>query len=190
MKRKDRVLLDACVLVGFPLADTLLRCAEEPAFYFPLWSDRILDEVQTALSKKLGLNPDKACRRIAAMREAFPEASVEGFEPLEPALEEIHPGDRHVLAAAIRGGAGRLLTLNTRHFPASVAARFQIEVVSPADAIREWFSQEMDLFMAKIRQQASDISKSPEEIVLCFPRFGIPQDECLAMLALFRMGRI
>ena len=39
------VLLDACVLVPMPLCDTLLRLAEEPALYRPLWSERILLEV-------------------------------------------------------------------------------------------------------------------------------------------------
>jgi hypothetical protein len=45
------VLLDACVLVPMPLCDTLLRLAEEPAFYRPLWSEEILREVGDALEK-------------------------------------------------------------------------------------------------------------------------------------------
>ncbi len=187
MSRKHRILLDACVLVGFPLADTLLRCAEEPAFYSPLWSDRILGEVQKTLSSKLRLAPEKASRRIAVMKEVFPEAAVEGFEPLEPILQEIHPGDRHVLAAAIRGEAGRILTLNTRHFPATVTARFQIEVVSPADLIREWYSQDADLLMNKIGQQASDIGKDRDELFLSLSRNGIPESECIAMLAMYKV---
>lgn len=137
MNRKDWVLLDACVLFGFPLADTLLRCAEEPAFYQPLWSDRILREVRNTLIGKRGLAPEKADRRITVMKKAFPEAAVEGFEPLEPWLEEIPAHDRHVLAAAIRGGAARILTLNVRHFPNTATNPFRIEVVSPADMIRE-----------------------------------------------------
>jgi hypothetical protein len=188
MRRKDRVLLDACVLVGFPLADTLLRCAEEPAFYFPLWSDRILGEVQKALSSKLRLAPEKARGRIAAMREAFPEASVEGFEPLEPVLKKINPGDRHVLAAAIRGGAGRLLTLNTRHFPASVTARFKIDVVSPADLLFEWSLQDMGLFMDKIQQQAQDIRESVNSTLKRLEERGAIDSRFLALLALHKMG--
>lgn len=44
---KFSVLLDACVLVPFTLADTLLRQAEAD-LYRPLWSRKILEEVQSA----------------------------------------------------------------------------------------------------------------------------------------------
>jgi hypothetical protein len=47
-------VLDACVLVPMPLCDTLLRLAEDPAMYRPLWSEAILTEVATALRP---LNP-------------------------------------------------------------------------------------------------------------------------------------
>jgi hypothetical protein len=53
-------LLDACVLVPMCLCDTLLRLAEEPAMYRPLWSDAILQEVGDALETKLHLTPDQA----------------------------------------------------------------------------------------------------------------------------------
>ena len=32
------VVLDTCVLAPMPLCDTLLRLAEDPAFYMPRWS--------------------------------------------------------------------------------------------------------------------------------------------------------
>lgn len=34
-------VLDACVLAPMPVCDTLLRLAEEPAFYKPKWSEDI-----------------------------------------------------------------------------------------------------------------------------------------------------
>ena len=43
------VLLDACVLAPMPVCDTLLRLAEEPAFYAPKWSWEILEEVSRTL---------------------------------------------------------------------------------------------------------------------------------------------
>jgi hypothetical protein len=45
-------LLDACVLVPMCLCDTLLRFAEYPAMYRPLWSSEILQEVGDALESK------------------------------------------------------------------------------------------------------------------------------------------
>jgi len=38
MTTGSRVVLDACVLMPVPLADTLLRMAEEPRLYSPKWS--------------------------------------------------------------------------------------------------------------------------------------------------------
>ena len=48
------VVLDACVLVNFALADTLLRLAEPPAFFEPKWSDEIIRETTRSLRRKLG----------------------------------------------------------------------------------------------------------------------------------------
>ena len=48
------VVLDACVLAPMPLCDTLLRLAEDPSMYRPLWSGNILQEVGNVLQNKLG----------------------------------------------------------------------------------------------------------------------------------------
>jgi hypothetical protein len=67
------VVLDACVLVPMPLCDTLLRLAEEPALYTPIWSEQILREAGDALEKKLRRTAQQRLRRIQAMRAAFPK---------------------------------------------------------------------------------------------------------------------
>jgi hypothetical protein len=59
-------VLDTCVLVPMPLCDTLLRLAEDPAFYIPKWSDVILRELQSTL-QRMGYTPVQASRRITAM---------------------------------------------------------------------------------------------------------------------------
>jgi hypothetical protein len=53
------------------------------------------------------------------MEEAFPEALVDGHDPLIAALDLPDPDDRHVLAAAIRAGAQLIVTENLRDFPRS-----------------------------------------------------------------------
>ena len=45
-------VLDACVLVPMALCDTLLRLAEKPALYQPLWSEQILAEVAKVLESE------------------------------------------------------------------------------------------------------------------------------------------
>lgn len=109
------VILDACVLAPHPLYDTLLRLAEADLFR-PLWSDQILAEVERTQTTKLGQPPPKARRRIQQMRRAFPDALVENFEDLIPAMTNDRK-DRHVLAAAVRSGASLIVTANLKDFP-------------------------------------------------------------------------
>ncbi len=52
MRGGSRVVLDACVLIPMPLADTLLRMAEEPRLYLPRWPQAIMDEVTRSLITK------------------------------------------------------------------------------------------------------------------------------------------
>lgn len=109
------VLLDACVLVPQRLSSLLLTMGEERLFDVR-WSDAILDETRSALVTKLKLDPIRADRRIEAMRSAFPEAAVAGYELLHDELQ-CHPKDRHVLAAAITVDAEVLVTFNLKDFP-------------------------------------------------------------------------
>ncbi len=82
MRADYRVVLDACVLIPMPLADTLLRMAEAPRLYLPRWSQTIMEEVTRNLISKWDMPPEKALRREEELRRHFPEAWVEGFETL------------------------------------------------------------------------------------------------------------
>lgn len=75
--------LDTCVLYGANLNDTLLRIAEEDAFS-PQWSPDVVEEFRRNLSMIPNLPAGAADRRVKAMTDAFPEAMVEGYEPLIP----------------------------------------------------------------------------------------------------------
>lgn len=110
-------LLDACVLVPITLADTLLRVAERE-LYRPLWSERILAEAAYAVREvHADLPVEVVAKRFAAMRAAFEDAAVEGWEALEASLSLPDPDDRHVVAAALRGHADAIVTANLRDFP-------------------------------------------------------------------------
>jgi len=63
------------------------------------------------------------------------------------------PKDRHVLAAAIRGGAHAIITDNTRHFPAESLQPYGIEVQTTDDFLRSQYNLGPDLFSP--RRQAS-----------------------------------
>ena len=70
-------LLDACVLVPMCLCDTLLRLAEDPALYRPIWSSQILQEVGDALESKLKMTPEQRQYRLRQMSTAFPESCIQ-----------------------------------------------------------------------------------------------------------------
>jgi PIN domain-containing protein len=124
-------VLDACVLVPIALADTLLRVAEK-GLYRPLWSDRILAEAQAATEE---IHPGiDASKRFAQMREAFDDALVTGWEELEGGLSLPDQDDRHVVAAAIRGGAQGIITANAKDFPAPSLEPLGLEAVHPDDS--------------------------------------------------------
>lgn len=123
------VVLDACVLVPYNLSSLLLALAEE-GLYEPRWSERILEETERALVTKLRRPADKMERRLNAMRSAFPEATVHGYEWMEAGLE-CHPKDRHVLAAAVASGATILVTTNLKDFPIDVCEPHDVVVMHP-----------------------------------------------------------
>lgn len=98
-----RAVLDANVLLQAPIRDTLLRAAEEELF-LPRWSQAIIAEAARNLPQ-LTARRTNAAQRAAHLVErltaAFPEALVEEDDTPFPPLGT-HPGDRHVLATAIR----------------------------------------------------------------------------------------
>src|SRR5438094_689588 len=111
-------LLDANALWSAAVRDTLLLAAEHD-LYQPLWSRQILDEMARSLkARRPDLDPTRIDRTVALLLTHFPEALVEGYEDLVPVMR-CAPGDRHVLAAAVRAGAAAIVTWNTRHFPAA-----------------------------------------------------------------------
>lgn len=147
------VILDACVLLPMPLCDTLLRLAEEPAFYLPRWSQETLDEVHRNLLK-WGYRSDQADRRIRTMRAMFEDAEVVGYECLIPSMKN-HPDDRHVLAAAVRSGAHAIVTQNKKHFPPEALLPYGLELMSADDFLVNQFHLDGGGVMAKIEAQAA-----------------------------------
>jgi predicted nucleic acid-binding protein len=157
-------LLDACVLVPMPVADTLFRLAEEPAFYTPKWSPDILEEVQRTLSTKLNRTSDQVVRRMSFMRDHFPDAVIDGYQGLIEAMKN-NPKDRHVLAAAITGGANAIVTNNVRHFPCEALSPYGIECLNADKFIELQYHLDPDLFISVLTQQAEDIGRTLPQLL-------------------------
>jgi len=116
-------LLDTNVLWPSLLRDFLLSLAVE-GLYRPVWSEAILEELHDCEVTKLtrrGVERSEARARavqlIEQMRTHFDDAVVTGWEGLDGTYGLPDPDDEHVLAAAVLGGAGAIVTWNTKDFP-------------------------------------------------------------------------
>jgi predicted nucleic acid-binding protein len=111
-----RVVLDANVLFPFTVRDTLLRAAAMGMFQVH-WSEEILDEATRNLLGTGRMSEEQVAHLMAAMRNAFPEAVVRGYEPLTPSMPNDEK-DRHVAAVAVKAGAQVIVTSNLKDFMA------------------------------------------------------------------------
>lgn len=124
-------LYDACVLWSAPLRDLLLRLAAH-GLVRAHWTDEILDECfASLLLKRPDLHRSALRRTRALMNRAIPDALISGYRDLIKGLRLPDPKDRHVLAAAIQGGALIIVTHNLTDFPNSSLRPFGIEAQSP-----------------------------------------------------------
>ena len=164
MKRRYAAVLDACVLVPMPLADTLLRLAEPPALFEARWTDDILTEVTRTLEGRFGKSPEQARYREAAMREFFPDALVHDYAGLVPEMRN-HPKDRHVLAAAVACQANYLVTFNLRDFPVKAVDKFQVAVVGPSTFLKELWALDQTVVGARLQQQPAAIGISSDHLL-------------------------
>lgn len=116
---KFTVIYDACVLYPQTLRDLLMHLALADLFKAK-WSAQIHDEWMRNLHASKPDIPFEKLERVRDLMDAHVrDALVIGHEPLIEALSLPDPDDRHVLAAAIKCGAGGIVTTNLKDFPAS-----------------------------------------------------------------------
>ena len=123
--------LDASVLYPAPLRDLLLEMAVSDLFRAK-WSRAVHDEWIRALLRD---RPDLTAERLERTRRLMDahvrDAVVAGFEDLVPDIRLPDPDDRHVVAAAVRGGADIVVTANVRDFPDAALARYGLAAEHP-----------------------------------------------------------
>lgn len=145
-----------------PLCDTLLRAAEAE-LYSVYFSQEILDGATRNLVNQGKMTETKAARFQKSIKNTFPEAIVEVSTHLVELMTN-HPGDRHVLAAAIVAKADIIVTDNLKHFPKGDLTLYGIEAQHPDVFLSQLFDYNPDSMIEVIRQQAEDLKNPPYTI--------------------------
>ena len=144
--------LDACVLWPLPLADFALRAAAA-GLCRVRWSPDVQREWARALARQRpGVDGGMLDARNAAMNAALPDAMVTGYTALIESVSLPDADDRHVLAAALHGGAEVIVTYNLRDFPARALARLGLRAQHPDDFLRQRFDAAPAEFSVIARQ--------------------------------------
>jgi len=126
---------DANVLYPAELRSFLMHLALTGLFRAK-WSAAVHEEwISNLLRKRPDLTREKLERTRMLMDKHATDALVTGYEDLIPGLHLPDPNDRHVLAAAIRGGAEVIVTLNLKDFPASIIGPLGVEARHPDEFI-------------------------------------------------------
>jgi len=142
-----------------PLCDTLLRAAEAE-LYEVHFSQEILDGATRNLVKNGRMTERKAERFQQILKINFPEAMVEVPEDLVENMTN-HPGDRHVVAAAIIAQAKVIVTSNLKHFPQESLSAYSIKAWHPDDFLVYLYEQFPEEMVRVIQQQSEDLKKPP-----------------------------
>lgn len=172
-----KALLDACVLYPTVLRQILIGVAEA-GLYRPLWSARILEEWARA-TVKLGPGAEALARgEIAQLSTGWPGAAVLVPAGLEARLWLPDANDIHVLAAAIAGGADRIITFNAADFPRHLLAEEGILRQDPDAFLRELWQASPAPVAARIeavRAEAERLSGVPQPLRALLKRAGLPR---------------
>ncbi len=172
-----KALLDACVLYPTVLREILIATAKA-GFYKPLWSDRILEEWARA-TMKLGPGAEMVARgEVAALRMAFPKATVPVHGGVAARLWLPDPNDVHVLAAAITGGAEVIVTFNAEDFPRQTLAEEGLTRQDPDQfllALWQQHPQAIAAAVATVRVEAERLSGQPQPLRALLKRAKLPR---------------
>jgi predicted nucleic acid-binding protein len=155
---------DANVLYPADLRNLLMHLALTGLFR-ATWSAGVHEEWMTALLRnRPDLSREKLERTRMLMDQHGEDALVTGYEDLIPGLQLPDPSDRHVLAAAIRGRADVIVTVNLRDFPAEILAEFEIEAQHPDEFVLHLLDLAPGIVAEAARNHRESLKNPPKTI--------------------------
>ncbi len=107
------------------------------------------------------LDPARLDRTARLMIEHLPDALVTGYEALVPAMTN-HEGDRHVLAAAVRGGAQVIITWNGEHSSSSACDPYSVDVQTPDEFLCHLWHLAPESMAQVLKEQVEHLIKPPQ----------------------------
>jgi hypothetical protein len=172
------VVYDACVLYPAPLRSLLMYLALTDLFRAK-WTDAIHEEWMRNVRKDYpDITQAQAARIRDLMNAHVRDCLVTDYEDLIGALTLPDPDDRHVLAAAIRAGAGVIVTSNLADFPKETLAKYGIEAQHPDEFIMYLLDQAPNLVCSAAKKQRESL-KNPtltvEQYLESLKRQGLAQ---------------
>ncbi|MGP0092315.1 MAG: PIN domain-containing protein [Xanthobacteraceae bacterium] len=168
--------LDASVLYPALLRNVLMHLALRDLFQ-ARWSDRVHEEwIAALLRNRPDLTAAQLERTRRLMDEHIDDALVTGYEPLLDQFTLPDPDDRHVLAAAVEGGANVIVTVNLRDFPAEALATHGLEAQHPDTFISNLLHDRPDDVLAALHELRLDLKNPPvsmSELLATLERQGL-----------------
>src|SRR5262249_13010021 len=120
--------------------------------------------IENLLNDRKDLKREKLERTRDLMNKAILDCLVEGYESLIPALTLPDPDDRHVLAAAIKGGAGTIGTFNLPDFPEEILRPRGILAQHPDAFLSQLFDLDPETVCEAAREERLRLRTPPKSV--------------------------
>jgi predicted nucleic acid-binding protein len=170
------VVYDANVLYPSTLRDLLIRIAQA-GLVQAKWTNQILDEVfRNLIANRPDLDVENLRRTRELMCRSVRDCLVLGYESLSDTLKLPDPGDRHVLAAAIKARAQVIVTTNLKDFPSDVLSQWNVEAKHPDEFVLDQIDLDRQVVYGAVQRIADSWRQPPgtvDDVLRSLDRDGL-----------------
>ncbi len=141
------------------------------------WTEEIHSEwMRNVLLNRPDLTLEQLTRTKNLMNANVRDCLVKGYEELIALIELPDPGNRHVLAAAIRCGASVIVTFNLRDFPDQALEPYGVEAMHPDEFILSLIDINLAAVCTAAQKQRRTLKnppKTPDEYLDTLSNLGL-----------------
>lgn len=162
-------LFDSCVFFSAFRRGLFMRLAMSGLFR-ARWTRAIHREWIDAVARRYPDVSRSSLEQLSDKMDEHAEGSlVSGFEGLIDGFRLPDQNDRHVLAAAVHGGADLIVTLNLRHFPPELLAEHGLSACHPDEFAMDLLMADSTSVLRAVRADRASLTRpaySAEEYIL------------------------